>query len=94
MKLKPLFDRVIVEEEKEDTSKSGLFLGKSSVDGVRIGKVVAIGDGNEKSDGELSKMFVKPDDRVVFNKFTCAEAEIDNKKVLILRQTDILAIIE
>lgn len=94
MKLKPLFDRVIVEEETIETSKGGIFLGKTNTSGVKIGKVLAVGEGNEKQDGNLSKMLVKEGDRIVFSQFTSAEATISGKAVLILRQTDILAIID
>ena len=93
MKIKPLFDRIIVEEESEETSKGGIYLGKTNK-GIKIGKVLSVGDGNEKNDGSLSKMLVKEGDRVVFSQFTCAEATILGKSVLVLRQTDILAIIE
>ena len=93
MKLKPLFDRVIVEKEDTDTSKAGIFMGTKD-ENVQVGRVLFVGEGNEKNDGSLSKMFVKEGDRVVFSKFTAAEAEIEGKKVQILRQTDILAIIE
>lgn len=94
MTLKPLFDRVIVEEEKEEKSKSGIFLGGESSNAVKKGKVIYVGQGTEKDDGSLSTMFVKVGDRVIFNKYTSSEAVIDEKQVLILRQTDILAIIE
>ena len=94
MKLKPLFDRVIVQEEKEETTSSGIFIGKSNNNNVLIGKVLYVGQGNENQDGKFSKMFVNVGDRIIFNKFTAADATISGKQVLILRQTDILAIIE
>lgn len=94
MKLKPLFDRVVVEPENEDKSKGGIFLGSQNADGVKIGRVLFIGEGNEKQDGQLSKMVVNIGDRVVFNKYSAIDANIDGKTLLVLRQTDILAIIE
>lgn len=94
MKIRPLFDRVVVEEEKEDTTKSGIFLGHTNAENIRIGKVLYVGPGNQNDDGETTKMFVSPGDRVLFSKFSCAEANLDKELVLIMRQTDILAVIE
>ena len=78
MKIRPLFDRVVVEEEKEDTTKSGIFLGAvSNADSIHVGKVLYVGPGNQNDDGEMTKMFVNVGDKVLFNKFSCAEACID-----------------
>ncbi len=94
MKIKPLFDRVVLEEEKEETSKSGIFLGNANSDAPKIGRVLYVGEGNENSDGNKSKMYVCAGDRVLYNKYAAADTVIDDKHVLIIRQTDILAIIE
>lgn len=94
MKIKPLFDRVIVETKKEDTSASGIFIGASNQDKPQIGKVLYVGDGNQTDDGKKLPMYINVGDSVLFNKFSGVEAVIDNKQVYVLRQTDILAIIE
>ncbi|MBQ3047941.1 MAG: co-chaperone GroES [Clostridia bacterium] len=94
MKLKPLFDRVIIIEDKEELSSNGIFIGSVNKDNVKTGKVVAIGEGNVTDDGKKNEMFVKVNDRVIYSKFAGIETTIDNKKMFVIRQTDILAIIE
>ncbi len=94
MKLKPLFDRVIVAEESPEQDKNGIFIGAPANNNVKIGKVLYAGEGNLNDDGTIGKMFVKEGDHIVFMKFSAAETSLENKPVLILRQTDILAIIE
>ncbi|MBQ3158259.1 MAG: co-chaperone GroES [Clostridia bacterium] len=94
MKIKPLFDRVIVESEKQDVSSSGIFIGASSQDKPQLGKILYVGEGNIDDNGKKEPMFVSVGDNVLFNKFSAVEATIDGKTVYILRQTDILAIIE
>lgn len=94
MKIKPLFDRVVVEEENTSTTKSGIYLGNSGGDNPKIGKVLYVGDGNENQDGKKSTMYVKPGDKVLYGKFAGVDAVIDKKQVFIIRQTDILAIID
>ena len=93
MKIKPLFDRVIVECSDEKTTKSGIFLGVESQNSTKEAKVLFVGSGTEKQDGTFSKMFVEVGDTILFNKFTATEATIDGKLLYILRQTDILAIL-
>ena len=94
MKIKPLFDRVIVESEKQDVSASGIFIGSSSQDKPQIGKVLYAGEGNISEDGKKFPMYVSVGDTILFNKFSAVEAIVENKTVYILRQTDILAVIE
>lgn len=94
MKIKPLFDRIIIEQEKEETSKAGIFLGNANQDNPIFGRVLYVGSGNENNDGKKLPMYIKAGDKVLYNKFSGVEALIDNKKVHILRQTDILAIID
>ena len=94
MKIKPLFDRVIVEAKQENSSASGIFVGTTNQDKPQIGTVLFAGEGNQTDDGKQLPMFVKVGDSILFNKFSGVEAVIDGKSVYILRQTDILAIIE
>ena len=94
MKIKPLFDRVIVECIQEQTTASGIFIGTESQEKPKTGKVLYVGEGNKTEDGKTIPMFVKVNDTILFNKFSAVEAVIDNKQVFILRQTDILAIID
>ena len=94
MKIKPMYDRVVIEPQKEEDSKNGIFLGKTSQDKPQLGKVLYIGEGNENPDGKKLEMHVKVNDKVLYNKFSGVEAILDNKVVYIIRQTDILAIID
>jgi len=94
MRLKPLFDRVVIEEDKEEVSVNGIFIGAVNKDNVKTGTVISVGDGNSFEDGKKSEMYVKPNDKVIYSKFAGIETTIDNKKVFVIRQTDILAIIE
>lgn len=93
MKLKPLFDKVIVEEIKEEVSRTGILLPKSAEEKPIKAKVVEIGNGG-KVDGEQVEMIVKKGDIVLYSKFAGTEFKLDNKTYVILKQEDILAIIE
>lgn len=94
MNIKPLFDRVVIEEDKDEVSLNGIFIGSTNKDNVKTGTILAIGDGNDLDDDKKNKMYVSVGDKVIYSKFAGIEASISNKKVFIIRQTDILAIIE
>lgn len=94
MKIKPLFDRIIVSQDDDSTSKGGIFIGTENQDKPKVGTVLYAGEGNENADGKKLAMYIKEGDKVLYNKFSCVEAVLDNKQVFILRQTDVLAIIE
>ena len=94
MKLKPLFDRVVLlPKEKEEKTKLGIILPTLSDDKSQIAKVVAVGEGG-LPDGKDMEMKVKVGDTVLYAKYSGTEIEIDGKKHIVVRQADILAIIE
>lgn len=95
MKLKPLFDKIVVKEikEEESVSKGGILLPKSAEEKPCIATVVSVGKGGIV-DGEKIEMVVKPKDKIVFTKYAGTEFKIDNEKYIILKQDDVLAIIE
>lgn len=94
MKLKPLFDKVVLKEEKlETTSKNGIFLPVSDKEKPQIATVVSVGEGGFM-DGKDVKMVVKPNDRVVYSKYAGSNIKIDGEEYVVVRQADILAIIE
>ena len=94
MKIKPLFDRVVLKlEESESETKSGIFLPTSAKEKSQIGKVVAVGEGGTL-DGKEQKMLVKVGDRVLFSKYAGTEIEDGKEKYTVLRQIDILGIVE
>ena len=95
MKLQPLSDNVVISPEKQEKkTESGIYL-PDSVDKERpqMGKVVAVGPGKLLNNGERSKMQVKKGDKVVFSKYSPQEVKIDGKEYLIVKEEDILAII-
>ena len=94
MNIKPLFDRVVLQIEKEQTTNvGGIFLPDMSKEKSQIATVVAVGQGGNV-DGKEVKMEVKVGDRVLFSKFAGTEFKYENQDLLIIKQTDILAVIE
>ncbi|MBO5394568.1 MAG: co-chaperone GroES [Clostridia bacterium] len=94
MKIKPLFDRVVLEPiENESETKSGILLPMAAQETSQFGRVMAVGSG-ENIDGTKVGMQVKVGDKVLYGKFTGTEIEVDEKKYVVIRQTDILAVIE
>ncbi len=94
MELKPLFDRVVLRmTEAEKTTKSGLILTESAAEKPQIAEVVAVGPGGVV-DGEKIEMAVKPGDKVVIDKYAGTEIKLGADKCIIVRQSEILAIVE
>ena len=94
MKIKPLFDRVLLEPKGDQFKKtsSGIILGASSSDAPIFASVVAIGNGQVEP-GENLEMQVKVGDVVIFNKFAGTEILVDSATYIIIKQTDILAVL-
>lgn len=94
MAIKPLFDRVVVEQiDTEETTKSGIVLLAKDQEKPQMAIVVAVGPGGVV-DGKEVKMTVKVGDKVLCSKYAGSEFKIDGKEVTILRQGDILAIVD
>lgn len=94
MAIKPLFDRVVVEAiNTEETTKSGIVLLAKDQEKPQMALVVAVGPGGNV-DGKDVSMSVKVGDRVLCSKYAGTEFKIDGKEVTILRQSDILAVVE
>ncbi len=95
MKVRPLQDRVIVRriEEKEERSVGGIIIPDTAKEKPQEGKVVAVGKGR-REDGKLIAVDVKAGDRVLFGKYTGSEIKIDGEEHLILREEDILGVVE
>ena len=95
MKLKPLGDRLVVEpKEQEETTASGLILPETAKEKPQEGEVIAIGPGRRDDDGKRVAMDVSIGDRVLYAKYGGTEVKIDGKKLLILKESDVLAIVE
>ena len=94
MKLKPLSDRVVVKpEEAEEKTASGIILPDTAKEKPQLGKVVAIGKGKTSDSGDVIKMDVKVNDKVLYGKYSGTEITFDNQDLLIMRESDILAIL-
>ncbi len=95
MNLKPLGDRLVVEpKEREQTTASGLVLPETAAEKPQEGEVIAVGPGRRDDDGERIAMDVSVGDRVLYAKYGGTEVKIDGKKLLILKESDVLAIVE
>jgi len=96
MKLKPLFNNVIIKPAKvEEITKSGIVLpGAADKEKPEKGKVVAVGSGKVLDNGQVLKMSVKVGDEVMFKKYSPDEVKIDDEDYLVLSESDIIAVIE
>jgi len=95
MKLRPLDDRVVVKQsEAEEKTSGGIILPDAAKEKPQIGKVIATGPGKLLDDGKRGKMSVKKNDEVIYSKYIGSEVEIDQEKYVVLRESDILGIIE
>ena len=95
MKVKPLHDRVLVVRiEEEEKTKGGIIIPDSAKEKPQEGKVVAVGDGKYLDNGQKIPLSVKVGDKVLFGKYAGTEIKIEGEEHLILREDDILAIVE
>lgn len=94
MKIRPLGDRVVIKRlEAQGTTKSGIVLAGAAKEKPQLAKVVAVGPGGYV-DGKEIKMELKVDDTVFFSKYSTNEVKLDGEEYLILKQDDILGIVE
>jgi chaperonin GroES len=95
LKLKPLGGRVIVEPiEQEEMTAGGIILPETAKEKPQEGKILAAGPGDRDEDGERIPMEVSVGDKVLYAKYAGTEVKVDGKKLLILKETDILAVVE
>jgi len=95
LKLKPLGGRVIVEPiEQEEMTAGGIILPETAKEKPQEGKILAVGSGDRKEDGERIPMEVQVGDKVLYAKYSGTEVKTDGKKLLILCESDILAVVE
>lgn len=95
MKLKPLGNRVVIEPiEQEEMTAGGIVLPETAKEKPQKGTVIAVGPGERDEDGKHIALDVKSGDQVLFAKYAGTEIKVEGKKLLILRETDLLAIIE
>ena len=95
LKLRPLADRLVVEPtEQEDITASGIYVPDTAKEKPQEGKVVAAGPGRKDDEGKRVPMDVAEGDRVLYAKYAGTEVKLDDKKHLILKESDILAILD
>ena len=95
MKLKPLQDRILVQRvEEETTTKGGIIIPDTAKEKPAEGKVVAVGNGKVGDDGKRIPLEVKKGDRILFGKYSGTEVKIEGDEYLIMREDDVLGIIE
>ncbi|MFP4522782.1 MAG: co-chaperone GroES [Fibrobacterota bacterium] len=95
MKLKPLSDRVVVEALQAETKTAGgIIIPDNAQEKPQQGKIIAAGPGKASDSGEIVKMEVKKGDKVLYGKYSGTEVSVDGKDYMIMRESDILAIVE
>ena len=95
MKFRPLHDRVVVRRlEQEEKTKGGIIIPDTAKEKPQEGEVVAVGPGARDERGELVPMDVKVGDRILFGKWSGSEVKIDGEELLIMKESDILGVIE
>jgi chaperonin GroES len=95
MKFRPLHDRVLVRRVEEDTKTAGgIIIPDSAQEKPSEGEIVAAGSGSKSEDGKVTPLDVKAGDRVLFGKWSGTEVKVDGEELLIMKESDILGIIE
>jgi chaperonin GroES len=95
MKMRPLHDRILVRRiEAEEKTKGGLIIPDTAKEKPMEGKVIAVGKGRVGEDGKLRPLDVHRSDRVLFNKYSGTEIEVEGEGHLIIREDDVLAVLE
>lgn len=95
MKFRPLHDRILVERvESEEKTAGGIILPDTAKEKPQQGKVIAVGPGKKTEDGKLVPMDVKVGDAILFGKYSGSEIKIEGNEYLIMREDDVLGIVE
>ncbi len=95
MKFRPLHDRVLVRRlEEKEQEKGGIIIPDTAKEKPQEGKVVAVGKGEIRDDGQLQKLDVKKGDRVLFGKFAGTEVTLDGTEHMVIREDDVLGIVK
>jgi|SRR5881628_1699517 len=95
MNIRPLYDRIVVKRiEEQETKIGGLFIPDSAKEKPQEGEVVAVGKGKRLEDGKVIALDVKPGDRILFGKYSGNEIKIDGQDYMIMREDEVLGILE
>ncbi len=95
MKIRPLHDRILVERlEEKEVKKGGIIIPDTAKEKPQEGKVIAVGNGKVTDEGKKVPLDVKAGDKILFGKYSGSEVKLDDKEYLIMREEDVLAILE
>jgi len=95
MKIRPLYDRIVVKRiEEQETVRGGIIIPDSAKEKPQQGKVIAVGKGRIEKDGKITPLDVKANDTVLFGKYAGQEIKIDGNEYLIIREEEVLGVIE
>ena len=95
MKIRPLHDRLLVERlEEKEVKKGGIIIPDTAKEKPQEAKVIAVGNGKVTDEGKKIRLDVKAGDKILFGKYSGSEVKIDDKEYLIMREDDVLAILE
>jgi chaperonin GroES len=95
MKIRPLHDQILVKrEEEKDARKGRIIIPDTAKEKPQEGKVIAVGTGKVTEEGKKIPLDVKPHDRILFGKYSGSEVKVDDEEYLIMKEQDVLAVIE
>ncbi len=95
MKIRPLHDRLLVERlDEKEVKKGGIIIPDTAKEKPQEGKVIAVGNGKVTDEGKKVPLDVKAGDKILFGKYSGSEVKLDDKEYLIMREEDVLAILE
>lgn len=96
MKIRPLYDRIVVKriEESADKTASGLFIPDSAKEKPQEGEIIAVGQGKRTEDGKLIPLDVKAGDRILFGKYSGSDIKLDGEEYMIMREDEVLGVLE
>ena len=95
MNIRPLYDRIVVKRiEEQETTRNGIIIPDSAKEKPQEGEVIAIGNGKRLEDGKLVPLDVKAGDRILFGKYSGSETKLDGTEYIIMREDDVLGILE
>ena len=95
MKIRPLYDRIVVKRiEEQETIRGGIIIPDSAKEKPQEGEVIAVGNGKRLEDGKVVPLDVKVGDRILFGKYTGNEIRLDGEEYIIMREEDVLGILD
>ena len=95
MKFNPLHDRILIKRiEEKETAKGGIIIPDSAKEKPQEGVVIAVGNGKKTEDGKIIPLDVKAGDRILFGKYSGTEIKVDNEDFLILKEEEVLGVVE